>query len=86
MTSGVTVLARCSVGRQRDAEVGEQRAPGLVVQEDVVGLDVAVDDAAGVRVRQRGRDVGEDGLGSLGREARRPRASPARACGPGCIA
>ncbi len=41
--------------RQRDAEVGDQR--GAVLQQDVLGLDVAVDHALPVRVVQRARDL-----------------------------
>ena len=42
----------------RDAEVGDdRRAPG---EEDVVRLDVAVHDAALVRVGERARDVAQD--------------------------
>ena len=36
-----------------NAEVGHQRAPVDTVQQDVVGLDITMNDTAGVRVRQR---------------------------------
>ncbi len=48
----VSVRRRRDGGRARDAEVGDERAPGGALDEDVVGLDVAVHDAAAVRVRQ----------------------------------
>ena len=43
---------------ERDAEVGDQRL--AVVQQDVLGLDVAVDDAVAVRVVERGGDLAGD--------------------------
>ncbi len=49
-------------GRACDAEVGELRA-ALRVEEDVRGLQVAVDDAALVRVCETGRDLGCEALG-----------------------
>ncbi len=42
------------------AEVGEQGSAGLVVEEDVVGLYVAVDDALAVGVIERVGDLGQD--------------------------
>jgi hypothetical protein len=49
------------------AEVGELGGPGHAVDQDVTGLDVAVDDAGGVRRTQRQGDVAGDarGLGDL---------------------
>ncbi len=43
-----------------DAEVGQQGPPGIAVEQNVVGFDVAVDDAAGVRVPKRFADVGQE--------------------------
>ena len=54
-------LAARLLERQRDAEVGDERMP--VLQQHVLGLDVAVDDAADVRVIER--------VGHLAREAYR---------------
>ena len=45
-------------GRQRDPEVRHQRL--AVVQQDVLGLDVAVDDVVPMRVVQRRCDLGCD--------------------------
>ena len=50
-----------------DPEV-EDLGPAVVRQEDVVGLDVAVDDAAGVRGREAVGDLGGDLDRLLGRE------------------
>ena len=65
--SGLGSCRRLS-GGDGDPEVRQQRAPRLVVQEDVLGLDVAMDDAARVRVCERRRDVRQDRLGALRRE------------------
>ena len=51
---------RCCT-RERDAEVGDERVP--VLQQDVLRLDVAMDDAVPVRVVER--------VGDLARDARR---------------
>ncbi len=40
--------------RERDPEIGEQRLP--LLQQDVVRLEVAMDDALSVRVLQRAGD------------------------------
>ena len=45
-------------GGQRDAEVGHQR--GAVVQQDVLGLDVAVDHVVAVGVVERGGHLARD--------------------------
>ena len=50
------VLVIDRFGQEREAEVGEERVAGGV-DEDVRRLDVAVDDAVGVRVRQRRGDL-----------------------------
>ena len=55
--SVIRVLARLARG-ERDAEVGDQRA--AVVQQDVLGLDVAVDHAVPVRVVERVGDLARD--------------------------
>ena len=39
--------------RARDAEIGDHRPPALLVDEDVVGLDVAMDDPVRVREGER---------------------------------
>ena len=66
--------------RLRDAEVGDHRdAAG---EQHVVRLDVAVDDAVLVRVRERARDVAQDAH-RLGRRGSSPcRASRARSDSP----
>ena len=51
--------------RLGDAEVGQHRAARLVVDQDVVGLDVAVDDALAVRVVERLREVGQQPPGRV---------------------
>ena len=43
----------------RQAEIGEINMP-FVIDQDVRGLDVAVQDAARIRVRQRVRDGADD--------------------------
>ncbi len=43
---------------ERDPEVGDERLS--VVQENVLGLDVAVNDTAPVRIVERARDLGRD--------------------------
>ena len=43
---------------ERDAEVGEHRH--ALVQQDVLGLDVAMDDAETVRMPERGGDLTAD--------------------------
>ena len=78
-----------AVDRPRDAEVGDERVPAL--EQDVLGLDVAVDDAARVRVararrRPRGRSAarrrpGAASRGRAGRAATRPRRTASRSTG-----
>ncbi len=51
---GVACLAR----RERDAEVGDQRP--AVVEQDVLGLDVAMDHAVAVRVIECTGHLGSD--------------------------
>ena len=53
-------------GRQRDTEVGHQRA--TVVQQDVLRLDVAVDHPVAVGVVERAGDLGRDPDGIVDRE------------------
>ena len=55
----------CS-GGERDAEVGDQRS--AVVQQNVLRLDVAVDDAVPVRIVERGSHLGGDPHGVRDRE------------------
>ena len=54
--------------RLGDAEVCDDRVP-VLVEHDVIGLDVAMDDFLLMRVRQRAGDVGEDLLDLGRREA-----------------
>ena len=58
---------------ERDAEVGDQRVPAL--EQDVLGLDVAMDHAGGVRVAERVGDFARDPHGFVDRQlllARQP--------------
>ena len=50
---------RRAIADLRDPEVGDLR-PALVVEEDVRGLEVAVDEAARVGLREPGGDLGSD--------------------------
>ncbi len=59
--------ARRGVGRQRDAKIRDDGLP--LEQEDVLGLDVAMHDAACVRVVQRLGHVADDLEGVVDREA-----------------
>ena len=52
--------------REGDTEVGDERAP--VLQQDVLGLDVAVDHALAVRVVQRTRHLPRETHGVADRE------------------
>ena len=54
------------IQRLRDAEIGEEDV--LPAEQDVCGLDVAVDDRLAVRVRQRPADTPEDADGLGDRE------------------
>ena len=49
-----------AVTRARDAEVGDERATRFGVEQHVVRLYIAVNDAALVRVSERARDFGDD--------------------------
>jgi len=62
--------------RLRDPEIGDHRQP-VLVEHDVVGLDVAVDDAALVRVREGARHLDQD-LTDLGRRERAARGQHGR--------
>ena len=53
-------------GGERDAEVGDERA--AVVEQDVLRLDVAVDDAVPMGVVERARDLGGDPDGLADRQ------------------
>ena len=73
-------LARVGVGAGvvaavRDAEVGDERAAGARLEQDVVRLHVAMDDAASVRVRERPRDLAQHAR-RVGRRERPARAEP----------
>jgi hypothetical protein len=56
--------------RARDPEVGDHGAP-VGGEEDVLGLDVAVDDPGAVREREPARDLGAHARHVLGRERAR---------------
>ena len=62
--------------RQRDAEVGHQRA--AVVQQDVLRLDVAVDDVVPVGVVERAGDLRRDAHRVVDRELLLPLESVAQ--------
>ena len=53
---------------ERDAEVCENRAAGAALEQDVLRLEVAVDDALAVRVVQRERKVVQNAPRVFGRE------------------
>ncbi len=73
---------RAGLHRAGDAEVGHHRAPGVAVEQDVVGLDVAVDHAALVRVVERVGDLAHQPPHLVHRQApfpgQQPRQAPAR--------
>ena len=54
----------------RDAEIGEDRRV-VVTEQHVVGLDVAMDDAAGMGHVQRRAQLGQDGQALLQAQAKR---------------
>jgi hypothetical protein len=51
--------------RGRDAEVGDDRV-SVLVEQHVIRLDVAMNDAAAVRVVERRRDLSADSRGRRG--------------------
>ena len=53
-------------GRAREPEVGQQRV--IAVEEDVAGLDVAMDQAGGVRRVERARNIADDARRRVGVE------------------
>ncbi|CAA9298234.1 MAG: hypothetical protein AVDCRST_MAG11-638 [uncultured Gemmatimonadaceae bacterium] len=76
---GEPLGARARERARRDAEVGDHGAAALAVEQDVVGLDVAVHHAARVRVGERVGDVGEDAADHGHRRARLPAEARAEA-------
>jgi hypothetical protein len=62
--------ARPRLHRAGDAEIGDDGAAAVAVEENVVGLDVAVDDAADVRVVERVGDLAQDAAHLVHRLAR----------------
>src|SRR4051812_4610462 len=50
----------------RDSEVSQHRPPGLVIEQDIGGLDVAMDHAVGVRMSQCVGKLDENALRFLG--------------------
>ena len=59
-------LAARLLHRERDAEVGDERVAAL--EQDVLGLDVAMDDAVRVRVLERVGDLARDAHRVVDRE------------------
>ncbi len=66
----VSFSAARRVERLGDAEVRHQRLPRG--EQDVLGLDIAMNDTAGMRVVQRPRDLPGNGDGGVHRELRFP--------------
>ena len=65
--AGQRAVLRLAAHQLRDAEVGDLD-PALLVQQDVLRLDVAVDHAMVVGVLQGLADLRDDGQGLLGRQ------------------
>src|SRR3954470_9551580 len=63
--AGQLLLAECA-GGTRDPEVGDQCL--AILEEDVLGLDVAVNDAVPVRVVERAGDLAGDSQRVVDRE------------------
>ena len=76
MYSGVPIMRPVAVsrsprrraGRERDAEVGDHRL--ALMEQDVLRLDVAVDQAVGMGVVQRGGDLPHERDSLVDRELR----------------
>jgi hypothetical protein len=70
---------RAAGGDARDPEVGDHGAARALLEQDVVGLHVAVDDAAAVGIAEGPRDLADDACDLGGRERALPAHSLAQA-------
>jgi hypothetical protein len=58
--------SRILIGAQRDAEVAQHRASRIGIDEDVLGLHIAMYDTVRMRVGKRRRDIVQESFGLVG--------------------